>query len=68
MVEPDARYSGPVTANSFVHGTAVASKFIGRSLGLCTKAELLLVHSELGGLSEQDLLVPLVAVLEVVTT
>lgn len=67
VVVPDDRYAGEGTANGIAHGSAVASKIIGSSLGLCTNAELLLVPSAKRALLEQDLLAPLVAILAEVT-
>lgn len=64
---PDDRYPGEGTAFGVAHGGAVASKIIGSSLGLCTKAELLLVPSAKRALLEQDILAPLVAILAEVT-
>lgn len=64
---PDDRYAGEGTAFGIAHGSGVASKIIGSSLGLCTNAELLLVPSAKGALLEQDILAPLVAILAEVT-
>ncbi|KAK1833707.1 hypothetical protein QBC39DRAFT_254113 [Podospora conica] len=49
------------------HGTEVGSKLVGSDLGLCTNAQLVHVPTILGRLLEEELVLPLITILQEVT-